>query len=135
MNASAADSGTTLATLAMLGKTAAVLAVIVALILLGSYLLKRLTAGRLPDNRRLRVISSVGVGQRERVVIVQIHETWLVLGVGGGQVNRLHEMPAPEDALDGGPDKPEAQPGSFARHFGEALKRSHNSGISRNHND
>ncbi len=124
MNASTADNETTMAAMAMLGKTALALAVIVALILLCSYLLKRLGRGHLPDNRRLRVVSSVGVGQRERVVIVEVHGTWLVLGVASGQVNRLHEMPAPDDAGGTQQDDAHGRAGSFARHFGEALKRS-----------
>jgi len=34
------------------------------------------------------------VGQRERVVVVEIGESWLVLGVAAGQVRALHTMPA-----------------------------------------
>ena len=35
------------------------------------------------------------MGQRERVVIVEVEQRWLVLGVAAGQVTRLHDMPAP----------------------------------------
>ena len=34
------------------------------------------------------------VGQRERVVVVEIGNTWLVLGIAAGQVRALHTMPA-----------------------------------------
>jgi flagellar protein FliO/FliZ len=34
------------------------------------------------------------VGQRERVVVVEIGDDWLVLGVAAGQVRALHTLPA-----------------------------------------
>jgi flagellar protein FliO/FliZ len=44
--------------------------------------------------RLVKVISSAMVGQRERVVVVEVGSTWLVLGVAAGQVRALHAMPA-----------------------------------------
>ena len=46
----------------------------------------------------LRVVAGAAVGTRERVVIVEVGSTWLVLGVAAGQVSRLHEMPRPPEA-------------------------------------
>jgi flagellar protein FliO/FliZ len=33
------------------------------------------------------------VGPKERVVVVEVGETWLVVGVAPGQVTALHNMP------------------------------------------
>jgi flagellar protein FliO/FliZ len=44
--------------------------------------------------RLVKVVSSAMVGQRERVVVVEVGSTWLVLGVAAGQVRALHSMPA-----------------------------------------
>lgn len=52
-------------------------------------LLQQPGAGRL-----LKVVSSAMVGQRERVVVVEIGGSWLVLGVAAGQVRALHTLPA-----------------------------------------
>ena len=41
----------------------------------------------------LKVISGVAVGQRERIVLVEVNDTWLVIGVAPGQVRTLHSMP------------------------------------------
>jgi flagellar protein FliO/FliZ len=46
------------------------------------------------SGRLVKVISSAMVGQRERVVVVEVGSTWLVLGVAAGQVRALHSMPA-----------------------------------------
>ncbi|WP_236707694.1 flagellar biosynthetic protein FliO [Sterolibacterium denitrificans] len=84
---------------------------LVALLLAGSlYLLKRLAAPS-GGTTLLRIISAAAVGARERVVVVEVGETWLVLGVAPGQVNKLHELP--RQALpDGG--RPAAPHQAFA---------------------
>lgn len=47
----------------------------------------------------IRVVGSAAVGPRERVVVVEIEDTRLVLGVGSGNVRLLHVLPgAPSTA-------------------------------------
>jgi flagellar protein FliO/FliZ len=43
----------------------------------------------------VRIVGATSVGPRERVVVVEVDDTWLVLGVGGGQVRALHTMNKP----------------------------------------
>ncbi len=95
--------GDAISGMALLGKTAVSLAVVVGVILLLAWLVRRFNLHQGGSGKHLRVVGSVAVGQRERVVLVEVDKTWLVLGVGGGQVNRLHELPAlstPDDAPD-----------------------------------
>ncbi|MDD5176113.1 MAG: flagellar biosynthetic protein FliO [Sterolibacterium sp.] len=71
--------------------------ILVVLLLIGSlYLLKRLSAPRGTAAGLLRVIAGTAVGTRERVVVVEVGETWLVLGVAPGSVTPLHQMPRQE---------------------------------------
>ena len=58
----------------------------------------------------LRVISGVMVGQRERVVIVEVQGKWLVLGVAAQSVTLLHTLDRPEDL----PASPSVTTGPFA---------------------
>ncbi len=68
----------------------------VVLLLVGSlYLLKRISAPRGAAAGLLRVIAGTAVGPRERVVLVEIGDTWLVLGVAPGRVTPLHQLPRP----------------------------------------
>ncbi len=63
-------------------------------LLVGSlWLLKRLTAVRGPGAGMMRVVAATAVGGRERVVIVEVGSTWLVLGVAPGRVSPLAEIP------------------------------------------
>ncbi|KVN10433.1 flagellar biosynthesis protein FliO [Burkholderia stagnalis] len=84
----------------------------------------------------LKVVSSVAVGTKERATIVEIGDTWLVLGVAPGNVRLLHTLPAGSAAAMA-PDAPAgAAPssaggglhGTFGQRFrsalaGEAAKR------------
>ena len=69
---------------------------ILLLILLAGWVVKRL--GFAPQRRNsalLKVTASCQVGQRERVVIVEVDNTWLVLGVTPTQITPLHTLSAP----------------------------------------
>ena len=113
--------------MATLGKTAAALALVVAIIFLCSYLVKRLHPQGRVHGQHLKVVGSTPVGNRERVVIVDVEGTWLVLGVGGGQVTKLHECVAPAEPPRSSSDIPEGS--SFASRFASALR--HNAGFGR----
>ncbi len=109
--------------MAMLGKTAAALAFVIALILLFTALLKRWQSLRPYQGAHLRVITSTAVGNRERVVVVEIEDTWLVLGVSGGRITKLHERPAPEDRpLEAGTSTTSDAP-RFSQRLAQALAK------------
>ena len=66
-------------------------------LLLGTlWLLKRISQPRGHVAGLLRVVAGVAVGSRERVVILELGNSWLVLGVAPGQVSTLAEIPRQE---------------------------------------
>lgn len=68
------------------------LAMVLGLIVAAGWFAKRFSIG--PSSSGLvKVISGAAVGQRERVVVVEVGEVWMVLGVAPGRVNALHTMP------------------------------------------
>ncbi len=67
----------------------------------------------------LRVVGGIMVGPRERVVLVEIAETWLVLGVANGQVRTLHTMPRNELTVE---TATKSQP-AFADWLARTLRR------------
>lgn len=69
------------------------LAIVLALALGSLWVLKKLVASRGESAGLLRVIAATAVGTRERVVIVEVGSTWLVLGVAPGRVSALAEVP------------------------------------------
>ena len=69
------------------------LAVVLALLIASLWLLKRLSMPRGAASGLMRVVSGTPIGPRERVVILEIGSTWLVLGVAPGHVSTLAEIP------------------------------------------
>lgn len=104
---------------AVLGKTALALALVVALIFLCSWLLRRLGPLRQAGSQPLRVVGSSLLGPRERLVVVEVRGTWLVLGVTPTQISKLHELPAPDEAQD---SPAPAAAGGFGERFARALR-------------
>jgi flagellar protein FliO/FliZ len=67
---------------------------VLGLIFLCAWLARRFGLPRFGGSALVKVVGSAMVGQRERVVVVEVGETWLVLGVTASQVNALHSLPA-----------------------------------------
>lgn len=74
------------------------LLVVLAFIAALAWLFRRLPMGTGAMGGAVRVLGGVALGTRERLVLVEVGETWLVLGVAPGRVNTLHTMPRPADA-------------------------------------
>lgn len=75
------------------------LAGVIVLIVLAMWLFRRFGFARgtfKGHSAQLNVKGSCSVGTKERVVIVEIEQEWLVLGVTPSQVNLLHKLPIPE---------------------------------------
>ncbi len=69
------------------------LAIVLALVIGSLWVLKKLVSQRGESAGLLRVVAGTAVGTRERVVIVEVGSTWLVLGVAPGHVSALAEVP------------------------------------------
>ena len=72
------------------------LGVVLALVFFSLYLLKRLAAPRGAAAGLLRVVAATAIGPRERVVVLEIGDTWMVLGTAPGSVTALTQMPRQE---------------------------------------
>ncbi|MFT8211234.1 MAG: flagellar biosynthetic protein FliO [Symbiopectobacterium sp.] len=73
------------------------------------------------QNKLVKVVSSCQVGQREHVVVVEIEDTWLVLGVTAQQITPLHILPAKE--MDDTPAGEMAIPVDFRQLLNKVIKR------------
>lgn len=75
------------------------LLLILSLFVLAAWLSKRYLP-QIGKTGPVKIIGSTMLGAREKVVVVEVQETWLVLGVGGGQVRTLHTLPKPQSQDD-----------------------------------
>ncbi|CAB3778524.1 flagellar biosynthetic protein FliO [Pararobbsia alpina] len=73
------------------------LLLVVGLILGCAWIARRFGVNRpAPRPGLVKFVSSTALSQKERVVVVEIEDTWLVLGVAPGSVSHLHTLPARE---------------------------------------
>ncbi len=70
------------------------LILVLAAIAASAWLLRRF-ATQIGSGGALRVLGGVMVGQRERLMLVEVGETWLIVGVAPGSVTAVHSMPRP----------------------------------------
>ena len=66
-----------------------------------AWLLRRFGGLQAKAAGAIKVIGGSQVGQRERVVLVEVADTWLVIGVAPGHVTALHSMPKGDIANEG----------------------------------
>jgi len=78
----------------MFGAVLALLGVLALIVGLG-WLLKRMPGSGFRPAEGLRVVASLTVGAKERVVVVEVNGTQLLLGVTAGGINTLHQLPDP----------------------------------------
>jgi flagellar protein FliO/FliZ len=92
------------------------LVLVVGLIFGSLWLLKRLSSPRGATAGLLRVLAGTAVGPRERVVLVEIGDEWLILGVAPGSVSALHRLPRQNLAA------PPTEKEALAKDFGTRLR-------------
>lgn len=94
-------------------------------ILVLAWLAKRVNRFQSSSDGSLEVLGGISMGARERVVLIQVGDTQLLLGVAPGRINMLHRLEQPlERGGARGQDRLEMP---FAKGFAEKL----NSALSR----
>jgi flagellar protein FliO/FliZ len=84
-----------------------------------AWVLKRTGRFQLAAGGGLRILGGLSMGARERVVLLQVGDTQLLVGVAPGRVQTLHVLDQP---LRGAPDNAAAGKG-FAEQLGRFLKK------------
>ncbi|HET8609517.1 MAG TPA: flagellar biosynthetic protein FliO [Burkholderiales bacterium] len=85
------------------------LAVVLAVIWIIVWLLRRFTPLAKSGASPIKLVAHTPLGQRERVVVVEIADDWLVLGVAPGRINMLQVRPKSALPQPRQPDHPFAK--------------------------
>ncbi len=86
------------------------LVAVLALMAGAAWVLRRLGVHGAAAGNLVKVVGAASVGNRERVVVVEVGEQWIVVGVAPGRVNALSSMPRQEQPAT----PPRATPNNFA---------------------
>ena len=76
------------------------MAVILAAVVVILWLLKRLGRMTMTANNQIRVLGGVSLGAREKLVLVQVADKQMVLGVAPGSVRTLYVLEQPIEIED-----------------------------------
>ena len=97
------------------------LSLIIGVLFFGAYFLRKLNGGRSFGNSGpLRVVGGLMISTRERIVLIEVGDTWIVIGIAPGQIKTLHTLPKGELTASTSGERP----------FGQWLKQ-----ISERNND
>jgi len=93
------------------------LVLVLLIIFISAWLLRRY--GRFPGvaEGNLKVLGALSVGQRERILLLQVGEEQILVGVTTSRISRLHQLEVPVEVKDNVPIS-----GQFSQRLQEALK-------------
>jgi len=69
------------------------LGLIVCLLLGTAWLARKVSGGKGFGQGGMKVIGGIALGPRERLVLVEVGDNWLVIGIVPGQIRTLHSLP------------------------------------------
>jgi len=99
-------------------RTSLALLFVLALLMALAWGLKRYGPKAIKGNATLRVVGSLSLGGRERVVVIEVAGQWIVVGAAPGRVNALAVMPRQQESTAEMPP-----PGLAGTNFAEWLKQ------------
>lgn len=70
------------------------LAIVLLVLAAIAWVMKRTMRGKLGQQSSIRIVDGVSVGTRERVMVLEVADRWLVVGVAAGQVTSIANLPA-----------------------------------------
>ncbi|MBI3529260.1 MAG: flagellar biosynthetic protein FliO [Betaproteobacteria bacterium] len=73
------------------------LAVVLGMVFVAAWAIRRFNPNVAPGSSALRIVAGTAVGNRERVLLLEVNDTWLVVGVAPGRVSQIHSMPRPDN--------------------------------------
>jgi flagellar protein FliO/FliZ len=98
------------------------LVVVLGLMAVCAWMLRRFAAVKTNNGASIRIVGGVSVGTRERVMVVEVGDQWIVVGVAPGQVRALSTMPKQESvpAPSGDTTQP---PRNFSNWLAQTLEK------------
>ena len=107
-----------------LTQVALVLVLVIGLIAGAAWLLKRLGMTRNAGGTTVRIVSGVSLSNRERILVVEVADQWIVVGVAPGCINTLATMPRQEPtATTAGPGLPMPASSNFAHWLKQTMDK------------
>jgi len=79
----------------LLGSMLLALLAVLALIMILAWLVKRFPGSALHCHNQIKMIAHLNLGQRERLLVIEVGDQQLLLGITNQHINCLHILPEP----------------------------------------
>jgi flagellar protein FliO/FliZ len=100
------------------------LAAVIGLMLLIAWLFKRIGPINSMNKVPMKVVGGLSIGNRERIMVIEIADQWLIVGVTAQQINTLSSMPKQEiTSLDPGNNTTAHQENQFSYWLKKTLEK------------
>ena len=73
---------------------------VLGLVFVAAWLMRRLGPMNAGNKIPVKIIGGINVGNRERVMVVEVGDQWLILGVTANNINKLGSMPKQDELLN-----------------------------------
>lgn len=88
-----------------------------------AWLMKKMGMHQYSANAVAKVVGGVSVGQRERLVVVEVANRWLVVGVTPNQITQIANLDPVLQAIDTAPSGAGSQAHGAQQAFGQWLQK------------
>ena len=95
------------------------LVVVLAMVFVFAWAMKKFHLAQPGGDGPIKMVSAIAVGQRERIVLLQVGEEQILVSLAPGRVEKLHELKTPVDASS--PRGRESD--GFRRRFNQLMKK------------
>ncbi|MDE3012090.1 MAG: flagellar biosynthetic protein FliO [Pseudomonadota bacterium] len=72
------------------------LALVIALMFASAWVFRRSGGLKALSRGPVRLVGGISVGSREKVILLEVADSWVLVGVAPGQVSALHTLPRQE---------------------------------------
>jgi flagellar protein FliO/FliZ len=76
-----------------------ILILVLGLMVAAAWLLKRFNTAGTNASGAIKIVGGIAVGSRERIMVVEVADQWIVVGVTASNINALATMPKQEETL------------------------------------
>jgi flagellar protein FliO/FliZ len=104
-------------------QTILALSFVLALLAALAWAMKRYGPGSSVTNATLRMVGSLSLGGRERILIIEVADQWIVVGAAPGRVNALALMPRQSNTDAGTDSGTTLVQGASGANFAQWLKQ------------
>jgi flagellar protein FliO/FliZ len=97
-----------------------VLFLVLGLMVAAAWLLKKFNATGVASGSTIKIISGVAVGNRERIMVIEVADQWIVIGVTTSNINLLSTMPK---QINTSPIEEQGVSGNFASRLKQFIEK------------